>query len=447
MRTRGRGAVSAAVAGMAAMVLLAGAGCTAGDDDSADGGSGSGSGSGSSDGGGGGATATGVTADTVKLGVAGVDPAQLEALGIEADGPTSEALNTAWVDAQNAQGGVAGRQIEMVFRPFLPTGEAEAEAACVELTEDQQVFLVTGIFLDDTPLCFTEAHDTPYLGQFGHSAERDRRSNAPFVALEMSDERQRLAGIDVFLDEGALDGKVALYWDVPDTAVVDEFVRPALEEAGVDVVVETTLEDFGGDQAAQDQALDTMVERIRAASPDVVLNVSGFLPPLEAFQRNGWLPERVLSTSAQALVADVLTSGGLTADTLERVTVAAPYAPTRDELVEDPEVQRCVDEYNASDPELPIDLDATTGDQLDAIANECAAFRLFVLAAEAAGDDLTPESWGAAAESLGEVDLPGMPYASLGEGKHSAGDAIGRYEYDPDEARMVATGPPIAAPG
>jgi ABC-type branched-subunit amino acid transport system substrate-binding protein len=441
MRTRGR---SAAVAAIAAVALLAGAGCTAGDDDGASGG-GSGSGPDGSGSGGGGATATGVTADTVELGIAGVDPDQLADLGIEADGPTSEALNRAWVDAQNAHGGVAGRQIEMVFRPFLPTGDAEAEAACVELTEDQQVFLVTGIFLDDTPLCFTEAHDTPYLGQFGHSAERDRRSNAPFVALEMSDERQRLAGIDVFLDEGALDGKVALYWDAPDTAVVDEFVRPALEEAGVDVVVETTLEDFGGDQAAQDQALDTIVERIRAASPDVVLNVSGFLPPLEAFQRNGWLPDRVLSTSAQALVADVLTSGGFTADTLERVTVVAPYAPTKDELVDDPEVQRCVDEYNASGPDEPIDLDAMSGDAIDAIANECAAFRLFVLAADAAGDDLTPDSWGAGAESLGEVDLPGMPYASLAEGKHSAGDAIGRYEYDPSEERMVATGPAIQA--
>ena len=434
----------AAVAVTAALSLaLAGAGCTASDDDS------SGAGGASSDGGdgaGGGATATGVTADTVRLGVAGVDPAQLEELGIEAEGPPSQALNEAWVAAQNEQGGVAGRQIELVFRPFLPTGEAEADAACVELTEDQQVFLVTGIFTDDTPLCFTEAHETPYLGQFGHSAERDRRSKAPFVALEMSDERQRLAGLQVFLDEGALDGRVALYWGAPDTQVVDDFVKPALDEAGVDVVVETALDDFGGDQAAQDQALDTIVERIRAADPDVVLNVSDFLPPLEAFQRNGWLPDRVLSTSAQALVADVLTAGGLDADTLSHVTVAAPYAPTKQELVDDPEVQRCVDEYNAADPDVPVDLDAISGDALDAVANECAAFRLFVLAAEAAGPDLTSDSWGAAAESLGEVDLPGMPYASLGEGKHSAGDAIGRYEYDASEGRMVATGPPIEAP-
>jgi len=430
------------IGGALAVATAIAAGCTA-SEDPADGDGGGDSNDGGN--GGSGAEVVGVTDDTVRLGVAGLDPDQLADLGVATDEVVpSEPMWQAWVDAQNEAGGVAGRQIELVFEPFLPLGDAEAEAACVALTEDAQSFLVSGIFTGDTPLCFTEAHETPYLGQFGHSVERDERSVAPFVALEMSDERQRLAGLQVFVDEGALDGRVALHSGAADAAVVADFVKPALDEAGVDVVEETVLEDFGGDQAAEDQALDTIVERIKAADPDVVLNVSDFLPPLVAFQRNGWRPERVLSTSAQALVAGVLTeAGGLDEDTLAAVTVAAPYAPTRDELVDDPEVQRCVEDYNAADPEQPIDIETAPGDMLDGVANECAAFRLFVLAAEAAGDDLTPESWGRAAESLGEVDLPGMPFASLTEDKHSAGDAIGRYEYDPAEARMVATEPAI----
>lgn len=437
---RARGWIAGAV--VAAMVVATG--CTASEDAGDDDGAGNGNTNGSGDGGSGGAEVVGVSDDTVRLGVAGVDPDQLAELGLGGeDVLASEPLWQAWVDAQNEAGGVAGRQIELVFEPFLPLGDTEADAACVALTEDAQVFLATGIFLGDTPLCFTEAHETPYLGQFGHSVERDERSVAPFVALEMSDERQRLAGLQVFLDEGALDGRVALHSSAADAAVVDDFVKPALEEAGVDVVEATVLEDFGGDQAAEDQALDTIVERIRSADPDVVLNVSDFLPPLVAFQRNGWLPGRVLSTSAQALTAGVLTEGGLTDDTLAAVTVAAPYAPTKDELVADAELQRCVDEYNATDPEQPIDIEAADGDHLDGVANECAAFRLFVLAAEAAGDDLTPASWGAAAESLGELTLPGMPFASLTEDKHSAGDAIGRYEYDAAARRMVATAPAI----
>ena len=425
------------IAGLLALAVASG--CTASDDTSDD----------TSDEGGDSGTpaaVTGVTDDTVRLGVAGVDPQQVADLGLEADFVPPEALYQAWVDTQNEAGGVAGRQIELVFEPFLPLGDTEAEAACVALTEDEQVFLVTGILTGDTPLCFTEAHATPYLGQYGHSAERDERSKAPFVALEMADERQRLAGLQVFLDEGALDGRVALYWGAADTATVEEYVKPALDEAGVEVVVETALDDFGGDQAAEDQALDTIVERIRAAEPDAVLNVSDFLQPLVAFQRNGWLPDQVLSTSAQALVGGVLADSGLDAETLARVTVAAPYAPTKEELLADPEVQRCVDEYNATQPEEPIDMAASTVDTLDALANDCAAFRLFVLATEAAGDDLTPESWGRGAESLGELELPGMPFASLSADKHSAGDAIGHYRYDAAAGRMVATEPPIEAP-
>ena len=249
----------------------------------------------------------GVTADSVKLGVAGVDDAKLQSLGIETDGVTSEALFTAWVDAQNERGGVAGRQIDLSFRPFLPTGEAEAEAACVELTEDQQVFLAIGILTDDTPLCFTETHGVPYLGLWGQSAERDARSEAPFVAVEMADDRQRAAAVQALLDEGAMeDKKVALYWGAADTPVVDEVVRPLLEDAGVDVVTEATLDDFGGDQAATDQALDVIVERFKSSGAEVVLNVSDFGNLMVAFQRAGWAPERILSTSAQALSAGVV---------------------------------------------------------------------------------------------------------------------------------------------
>lgn len=386
----------------------------------------------------------GVTADSVVLGVAGVDADKLASLGVETDGVTSESLFTAWVQAQNDRGGVGGRQIELFFRPFLPTGEAEAEAACVELTEDQQVFLAIGILTDDTPLCFTEDHGTPYLGLWGQSAERDERSVAPFVAVEMADDRQRAAAISALLDEGAMDGKkVALYWGAADTPVVDDVVRPMLADAGVDIVSEATLDDFGGDQAATDQALDVIVERFRSSGAEVVLNVSDFGNLMVAFQRAGWAPERVLSTSAQALSAGVVAGLGIEEATLDRLLVAAPYGPTVEELRDDPGVQQCAQEYNDSDPAVPLDLATATKETLNGVATQCAAFRVFVLATEAAGEDLTPATWLAGAESLGDLDLPGYPFASLGATKHSAGDAIGVYTWDAAAGEMVPKGAAI----
>lgn len=387
---------------------------------------------------------TGVTETSIKLGLAGLDPDAVRSFGIEFTGPGSEQLYTAWIAAQNERGGILGRNIELAFTPYLPIGDAQAEAACVALTEDEQVFAATGILLGDTSLCITETHETPYIGIFGQSAERDARAIAPFLAIEMADDRQRSAGVQTFIDEGLLtDVTVALYTEAQDVKVTDDVIRPMLDDAGVDVVVSQTLDDFGDDTAAADQALDTVVEKMRSENVDVVLNVSNFTSLMSAFQRNGWFPELVLSTSAQAVSADFVSGSGIDDASMEHVIVAAPYIPTKEELLADPLFVTCVEEYNASGQEPAIDTASATGASLVSIANECAAFRLFVAAATGAGVDLTPTSFGDAAEALGEVQLPGVPYGSLGPDKHSVGDAIGVYDFDAAAKQMVPTGPAI----
>ncbi|MYW04603.1 ABC transporter substrate-binding protein, partial [Streptomyces sp. SID3343] len=390
--------------------------------------------------------ARGVTDTSVKLGVAATDPAALKALGVPSEGPASKDLYTAWVAAQNKRGGVQGRQVELAFRPFLPTGPAEAQAACVELSEDKKVFLAIGILTGDTPLCFTETHNTPYLGQWGQSAERDRRSKAPFVALEMADDRQRAAAVEALIDQKLLTGKkVALYWEAQDAAVTKNTVKPLLDAAGIEVVVQTPLDDYGKDQAAGDQALDTLVQKIRSSGADTILNTSNFSNLMIALQRADWLPGQVYATSAQALSPAVAKTTGIKPATMEKVTVAAPYIPTKDELAADPAVKTCVDEYNAGGVGEKFDMAAASREALSSVANSCAAFRLFVQATDAAGRDLNAASWQRGAESLSKLQLPGMPLASLAAGKHSAGDAVGVYRWDAAQNQMVPAGPPISA--
>ena len=48
-----------------------------------------------------------------------------------------------------------------------------------------------------------------------------------------------------------------------------------------------------------------------------------------------------------------------------------------------------------------------------------------------------------AADNLGTFDLPGLPGASLGPEKWSAGNAMRIYEYDPETFRFHAAGEPI----
>jgi ABC-type branched-subunit amino acid transport system substrate-binding protein len=88
----------------------------------------------------------GVTADTVKIGVltlAGANSAGSGGFVVSPQGDT-KAQAKAVVDAINAAGGIAGRQVELVVREFVsstatPTTET---AACTSFTQDDEVFAV-----------------------------------------------------------------------------------------------------------------------------------------------------------------------------------------------------------------------------------------------------------------------------------------------------------------
>lgn len=83
----------------------------------------------------------------------------------------------------------------------------------------------------------------------------------------MADDRQRAAAVRALLDKGLLAGrKVALYWGAKDADVTKTVVEPALVAAGVTPIVKAGLDDFGTDQAAADQALDTIVAKLRGAA-------------------------------------------------------------------------------------------------------------------------------------------------------------------------------------
>jgi hypothetical protein len=56
---------------------------------------------------------------------------------------------------------------------------------------------------------------------------------------------------------------------------------------------------------------------------------------------------------------------------------------------------------------------------------------MFALIAEAAGPDLTNESWAAAVDDLGSVSLVVTEHASFGPGKYDGNDAFRLVRFDP----------------
>jgi hypothetical protein len=132
--------------------------------------------------------APGVTDDSVKIGVTYVD---LESLGdvVDISHGDYEAAYEALFDDINAHGGINGRTLEPVIVPINPVGTAASDAACVELTEDEDVFMVIGFFLDDGVLCPLGTHQTAVIGG-AMSPERLRRAQAPWVTNEAGTDLQ-----------------------------------------------------------------------------------------------------------------------------------------------------------------------------------------------------------------------------------------------------------------
>lgn len=424
-----------------ALLALGAAGCTAGDPDEE----------------GGAATTTaapdapavpsqGVTDDEVAVGVAWIDAQEiLDQFNVDIGVYPVEDFLQALADGVNERGGVHGRDLRLVTRTFIPTQTEEIDRVCTELLQDEEVFVVAGTLLADQPLCVTELHEQPYVGGFGETPEIQERSQGRFFAVEIDFTRYTLAAVQEMVDAGDLEGRqVGLYSDANelDSATVDG-IREILDGAGVEVVAQVQGPTLNDDPVTSDAAVDTAIERLRADGADLVLTPSTPIGILRGMGRAGWEVDVAL-TNGQ-ITGYSTDDIGVDPAIIERTIVVSVDSPSGDEAREDAGIQACVADYDAAFPDAPLDLandDIATG-----VAMACRTFDLTLQILDAAGPELDVDSFVAAAEGLGEIDLPAASAASLGPDKHSATSTIRRYEFDPDEGKWVRDGDPIPVEG
>ncbi|MET0827185.1 MAG: hypothetical protein ABWZ89_11785, partial [Acidimicrobiales bacterium] len=259
--------VKAALVALVAVTAVAA--CTSGDDSSS---------SDTTTGGGGSSTETtvaatgpapGVTDDSIKVGVTFVDTEALVASGLNYDLGDHEAVYTALFDAINEDGGINGRQIEPVFAPIDPTNPAPAEEKCVQLTEDDDVFVVTGFFLADAVNCFVSTHATAVAGG-EMTPERIEGAEAPWITWT-PDADQPEAVLRAMDEQGELDGTVGVWVAERDQAVLDNQVLPLLDELGVEAAATAVAVAPADDQAAQQAEQTTIAQNFEAAGVDTVV--------------------------------------------------------------------------------------------------------------------------------------------------------------------------------
>ena len=97
------------------------------------------------------------------------------------------------IDAVNEAGGVLGRQIDPVFVFVDPLSQTGYEEACVQLTQDEQVFAVIGFTRPaDAALCYADTGDTPFVGYLSDiTGDVFARAELPMITSNALPERTR----------------------------------------------------------------------------------------------------------------------------------------------------------------------------------------------------------------------------------------------------------------
>jgi hypothetical protein len=389
--------------------------------------------------------ADGVTDDTIRLGVTYVD---LEAIGdvVDIDHGDYEAAYQAVADDINADGGINGRQLELVFAPVVPIGTAPADEACTRLTEDEQVFAVVGFIVDDTPLCYVDTHDTPAVGGVITQARLDQ-ATAPWFSNVAGAESVTSRLIEAFAADGAFEdatvGVIALADDQP---LMDDIVLPTLDTEGIEVAETATIDAPPDDQAAALQQVGVIAERFDAAGIDTVVTVANAaLTTGQGLESTDYRP-RILATGFESLATYISGEAGFDAE-LVQDALSGGYASSSVQF-QDPPMQDCLDVVeSATGTTLPDPIDVQPGEPEPYVSaiSACMQLDLFRQIATAAGDDLNNGTFGQAGYSLGEIELPGAAGpATFGPDSLDGNMPIYLLRFDDAEGRLVSDTEPAS---
>ena len=151
----------------------------------------------------------GVTATTIKIGIALVN-FQCIAAYIQTTRIDEYKVYQAFIDDINAHGGIAGRKIIPVFHTFCPIVPAPALSLCTQFTEDDHVFAVMGDFIDLTGQaqpCIAKQHKTVLITIDLTKAIIDSAPPGMLLTFDANQERTVAVTLELLKRQHTLDGK------------------------------------------------------------------------------------------------------------------------------------------------------------------------------------------------------------------------------------------------
>jgi len=381
--------------------------------------------------------APGVTDEAVKVGLTFVDTDSLAAAGVDLDLGDIEGAYRALVDEINAEGGINGRQLDPVYTPINPIGSEGAEAACVELAEDEEVFIAAGLFLYDDAMCLVETHGTAVIGG-GITEERLARATVPWFTPEAGSDLNDDA-IRAMAESGEMDGPVAVLVDAASADYMEDDVLPLLDELGVDVVESAVQDAPAEDPAAVQTRVRTIAERFESSGATSVLLLSGAGLQWTTHMADQPYRPRLLFPQTAGVDAFLQDQSQPDRSLLEDALAGGPYGPNQ-AAWEESAMQACIATLEAAGLEVPApDEVEGEGSPFLGAFQACPTMALLRAVLEATGPDLNYGTLRAAGDGLGEVAIPGDPGPRVfGPGTAADGDPIAYlYAWDTDTEAFV----------
>ncbi len=387
----------------------------------------------------------GVTATTIKVGVALVDFGPIEQFtDVIRQMADQKKIYGIYIDYINAHGGINGRKIVPVYKFYSPLGSAGPLAVCTSLTQDEKVFAVVGTFIDfsgDAQQCIAKQEKRVLMTFNLTQAMIDKVPPGLMLTPGLIPERSASILIQLLTKQKLLDGRtVAVLGDVTQNNVVKKTIVPGLKKAGVKTGISAVLNvGTTGDTSAAVTQLDSFMERWKTEHVDTIF-LSGDLASTKIFvqQVKRTFPNmEFIGDNTDVLNgAQQLQQAGVKPNPYEGVITAG--GPTAKEYDESANYKYCADIYKnatgqaAPDAEHTIKLpNGKINDVYGAFNDACQLMAMFHDIGQRVGPYLNNTNWENTVNNFGPITNRGSgPYATLTKGKYSADDNWRLQSYD-----------------
>jgi len=239
------------------------------------------------------ALARGVSANTIKIGVAYADLTALRALGPEYDNGNVPQQWQAVLDWWHRQGlvPVNGRDIQLYYSKYDVIDLSAQRASCASMIQDDGVFAVVGVsYFSVGSDCVASEYHTPMLTSDGPGADVFARGAPYLFSIDESADRT-LDNMLYWADgRGTLRGhKIGLYYanDGIEPQLVDRSIRPTLAHLGYKLATEATTSPQDTNGGPEDAVA---VQKFRAAGVEVAILLTSKTGFLQAASAQGYKP-------------------------------------------------------------------------------------------------------------------------------------------------------------